>query len=137
MQVGMTDYEVEIAPVKKRLLSSIPGGSRVLEIGIGTAPSLQFYPKNVKLIGIDPNPVMLEYAEKNAKAQGRELLVAEGSALSLPFGDQSMVRIGWHCRVAGIVKKKPYLRISSLDLFSSLRNSFFPPPFSPVFLFTT
>ena len=36
----------------------------VLEIGIGTGSSLQYYPKETKVVGIDISPDMLEVAKK-------------------------------------------------------------------------
>lgn len=90
MQNGMVEYEATMAPLKQKLFKSIPPGARTLEIGIGTAPNLAYYPKGIQLVGLDPNPRMLDYARRNAEARGREIRTVEGSALALPFGDGSM-----------------------------------------------
>ena len=56
---------------KKRLLSPLRG--TVVEIGPGTGVNLEFYSKDLRWIGIEPNPVMREIIRRKAQAQGREL----------------------------------------------------------------
>jgi hypothetical protein len=48
MAQGMRSYEAQIAPVKRQLFQQIrasagSGAVRVLEIGIGTGPNLEYY----------------------------------------------------------------------------------------------
>ena len=59
----------------------------VLEIGIGTGSSLQYYPKETKVVGIDISPDMLEVAKKRIvkdKIQNKHILLMNGERLSCP-----------------------------------------------------
>ena len=59
----------------------------VLEIGIGTGSSLQYYPKETKVVGIDISPDMLELAKKRIvkdKIQNKHILLMNGERLSFP-----------------------------------------------------
>ena len=59
----------------------------VLEIGIGTGSSLQYYPKETKVVGIDISPDMLEVAKKRIvkdKIQNKHILLMNGERLSFP-----------------------------------------------------
>ena len=59
----------------------------VLEIGIGTGSSLQYYPKETKVVGIDISPYMLEVAKKRIvkdKIHNKHILLMNGERLSFP-----------------------------------------------------
>ena len=59
----------------------------VLEIGIGTGSSLQYYPKETKVVGIDISPDMLEVAKKRIvkeKIHNKHILLMNGEKLSFP-----------------------------------------------------
>ena len=59
----------------------------VLEIGIGTGSSLQYYPKETKVVGIDISPDMLEVAKKRIvkdKINNKHILLMNGERLSFP-----------------------------------------------------
>ena len=61
MRDGMRDYEQQIVPVKEELLApSMLRGKKVLEVGMGTGPSLQYYSRaGVKsVVGVEPNLAM-------------------------------------------------------------------------------
>ena len=63
---------------------------RVLDLGIGTGVSLNYYPQRGQLIGIDLSAGMLREARK--KIRERELSnasVFQANALELPFGDNT------------------------------------------------
>lgn len=60
---------------------------KTLEIGIGTGLNLKFYPKDVSLVGIEPDEKMRLVAEK--KAEHTNFLIQEGDAESLEFSDSS------------------------------------------------
>jgi ubiquinone/menaquinone biosynthesis C-methylase UbiE len=61
----------------------------ILEVAIGTGRNLPFYPKEVRLTGVDLSPAMLEVARARAQELGVEadLLVADAQAL--PFPDEA------------------------------------------------
>jgi ubiquinone/menaquinone biosynthesis C-methylase UbiE len=61
----------------------------VLEVAIGTGRNLAFYPKGVRLIGIDLSPTMLQLARDRARELGIEVDLREGDAHDLPFPDES------------------------------------------------
>ena len=63
------------------------GSDNVLEIGIGTGSSLQYYPKETKVVGIDISPDMLEVAKKRIikdKIHNKHILLMNGERLSFP-----------------------------------------------------
>lgn len=47
-----------------------PAGGRVLEIGVGTGLSLPLYPRNVRVVGVDISPDMLERARQRKARLG-------------------------------------------------------------------
>src|SRR5215212_2252845 len=61
----------------------------VLEVAIGTGRNLAFYPKGVRLTGIDLSPAMLERARERARELRMEVDLREGDAQELPFQDES------------------------------------------------
>lgn len=64
-------------------------GGDVLEIAIGTARNLQFYPEGIRLTGIELSPAMLEIACQRARDLGREVDLRLGDAEALEFADES------------------------------------------------
>ncbi len=59
----------------------------VLEIGIGTGSSFQYYPKDTNVVGIDISPDMLDLARQKiikAKAINKHILLMNGEKLSFP-----------------------------------------------------
>ena len=86
---------------KKRLAKAITAvpfrpNDHVLDVGIGTGLSLEFYPSSVQVTGIDLSPGMLEQAQRKVD-EGRVRVgcsrdattLLEGDALQLPFADRS------------------------------------------------
>jgi ubiquinone/menaquinone biosynthesis C-methylase UbiE len=61
----------------------------VLEIAIGTARNLPFYPDHARLTGIELSPPMLEIARQRAAELGREVDLRLGDAEALEFPDES------------------------------------------------
>jgi ubiquinone/menaquinone biosynthesis C-methylase UbiE len=61
----------------------------VLEIAIGTARNLPFYPADIRLTGVELSPAMIEVARKKAEELGREVDLRVGDAEALEFGDES------------------------------------------------
>src|SRR5438477_3787516 len=64
---------------------------RVLDLGIGTGVSLNYYPKDRgRVVGIDLSSGMLREARKKIREQGREnASVFQADAMRLPFGDNT------------------------------------------------
>lgn len=77
--------------VQETIGAAVPrAGLRVLEVGIGSAPNLEFYPSGTRLVGLDANPPDLETRRGiDARAQqlGINLRWRRGSAQQLPFED--------------------------------------------------
>tara|TARA_B100001564_G_C20527229_1_gene617953 strand:+ start:79 stop:702 length:624 start_codon:yes stop_codon:yes gene_type:complete len=59
----------------------------ILEIGIGTGSSLQYYPSETNVVGIDISPDMLELAKKRIKKNkisNKHILLMNGERLCFP-----------------------------------------------------
>jgi ubiquinone/menaquinone biosynthesis C-methylase UbiE len=111
MAKGMSSYEVAAAPIKRQLFSKLlaPGGAVprtgavVVELGAGTLPNARFYaeawgssddaPRQVDLIGVDPNDAMAPYARDAFRRAGLgercTLRTVNGVAEALPLADGS------------------------------------------------
>lgn len=65
-------------------------GQRVLEVGVGTGLSLPYYPKDVRVVGIDISPEMLDKARDRVEVQGlsqvEDLLVMDAENLEFQDG---------------------------------------------------
>lgn len=61
----------------------------VLEIAVGTGRNLPFYPRGVRLTGVDFSPAMLEIARSRAGEAGIDVELREGDAQALDFADAS------------------------------------------------
>ena len=70
---------------------NIAPDDRVLDLGIGTGVSLNYYPLDRgHLIGIDLSSGMLREARKKIREQGRDnAVVFQADAMKLPFADDS------------------------------------------------
>jgi ubiquinone/menaquinone biosynthesis C-methylase UbiE len=88
-------YDRSIAMMERLFLG---GGRRwigsrargdVLDVAIGTGRTLDFYPEEVRLTGIDLSPRMLELARARSARLGRTVELRLGDAERLPFADES------------------------------------------------
>lgn len=61
----------------------------VLEVAVGTGRNFPFYPKEVRLTGIDLSPAMLEIARRKADELSLDADLRESDAQELPFPDAS------------------------------------------------
>lgn len=59
----------------------------VLEVAVGTGRNLPLYPRDVRLIGIDITPAMVDIARQRARDLRLPLCLAEADAQALPFAD--------------------------------------------------
>jgi ubiquinone/menaquinone biosynthesis C-methylase UbiE len=80
-------YEPQIAERKRQLFSQLHG--TVVEIGPGTGPNLKYMSRDVDWIGIESNPHMRKFLEKEAQRLGMPVHLIDGSALSIPLDDHS------------------------------------------------
>jgi ubiquinone/menaquinone biosynthesis C-methylase UbiE len=61
----------------------------VLEIAVGTGRNIPYYPRDVRLVGQDISPAMLEIAHQRASVVGRNIDLREGDAQALEFPDET------------------------------------------------
>ncbi len=62
----------------------------VLEIGPGTGANLKYYPKNISLIGLEPNPFMQDYLKEKAEELHHDIEIVTGTAEGIPLADESV-----------------------------------------------
>ena len=79
--------EKEMYGREKKSLFKIKSSSIVLEIGPGTGINLQYYPKKIRWIGIEPNPEMNKHIKIKAKEQGFNIKLINGNAEKIPIKD--------------------------------------------------
>lgn len=89
METGMLEYEKSIASVKKKLLVKLKPGDKVADIGLGTGPNLQYMPKDVQVIGVEPNEFMWPYARRKAEQFDVNLRLVNGTGENIPLEDES------------------------------------------------
>jgi ubiquinone/menaquinone biosynthesis C-methylase UbiE len=61
----------------------------VLEIAVGTGRNLDYYPRDVRLTGIDLSAPMLDIARQRADQLGRQVDLRVGDAQALEFADET------------------------------------------------
>jgi len=88
MANSSTQYDNLITVRKRALLGGLRGN--ILEIGPGTGPNLAYYSPDVHWLGIEPNPAMIPYIEREAKRLAFPVELRDGSAEHLPTPDESM-----------------------------------------------
>jgi SAM-dependent methyltransferase len=81
-------YERMMAGRKRDLLGHIQG--KVLEIGPGTGPNLQYYPAGIQWTGIEPNPYMHPYLRDAAQQLGLTVDLRTGVAERMDIDDNSI-----------------------------------------------
>jgi ubiquinone/menaquinone biosynthesis C-methylase UbiE len=62
---------------------------KTLEVAVGTALNLRYYPEDIQLTGLDLSPEMLAIARRRAAEAGRDIELREGDAHALPFAEDS------------------------------------------------
>ena len=88
----MDKYEVEIAPVKRRLFADLADSERslsIVELGIGAGPNLQYYARPDRadrIVGVDVNRAMFGYAKAKIDALEAEG-TGPGPTIDLVIGD--------------------------------------------------
>src|SRR3972149_4237805 len=74
-------------PVREEIAGGASG--RVLEAGAGTGANFAHYRDGTEVVATEPDPFMLERAQKRASAEGRSIDLRQAPAEDLPFGDGS------------------------------------------------
>lgn len=83
---GSEWYNRQVNERKRDLFSDLQG--QVLEIGPGTGANLEYYPENVKLTGVEPNPYMQNYLEEKSRQLGKDIEIVTGMAEEIPLPDK-------------------------------------------------
>ena len=86
--IDCPDYG-SLGELKQALLGSLH--HKVLEIGPGAGANLAYYLKKIDWIGVEPNPYMHPYLEREAQKHGMsQITLLQGTAEDLPIGDESI-----------------------------------------------
>ena len=85
---GGAAHERLVEQRKRGLLGQLAG--TVLEIGPGTGANLGYYPRTVRLLGVEPNPHMHKYLRREAERLGRDIEIREGTAERLDVPDAAV-----------------------------------------------
>jgi ubiquinone/menaquinone biosynthesis C-methylase UbiE len=77
-----------LSKIRPRIVGDLQG--RVLEIGVGTGASFEYYPSAAQVTGIEPDPYMLERARRHLAELGvANIELHQAPAEQLPFEDAS------------------------------------------------
>ena len=72
----------------------LQSGDRVLDLGIGTGMTLQHYPRDVEVVGLDLSAGMLQQARQKIRQCGmNHVHLIQGDALDTPFANNSFDHI--------------------------------------------
>ena len=86
--IDCPEYQ-SLGELKRALLGNVQ--HQVLEIGPGAGASLAYYPIDIHWIGIEPNPFMHQYLEREAQQQGlAKIELCQGTAEDLPVEDETI-----------------------------------------------
>lgn len=88
MANGTAEYEEKISDRKRSLFTNLRG--KILEIGPGAGPNLSYYPRDIHWLGIEPNPFMHSYLEKEAEKLGISVDIRTGTAEQIEAEDNSI-----------------------------------------------
>lgn len=70
---------------RRRVALVGPAAGRVLEVGVGTGLTLPYYRRAAEIVGVDPNPAMLERAKARAAEAAVPVALEVARAEALPF----------------------------------------------------
>ncbi|GHF05729.1 class I SAM-dependent methyltransferase [Pseudolysinimonas yzui] len=94
-QKAAARYDRAMAPLERGLLAGSRewiaerAHGRILEVAIGTGRSLEFYPSDVELTGVDLSPAMLRRARHRATELGLKPAFKVADVEHLPYDDGS------------------------------------------------
>jgi SAM-dependent methyltransferase len=79
-----------LGELKQAVLGDLQG--KILEIGPGAGANLAYYPQDIHWIGIEPNPFMFAYLEREAENRGiKTVEIHQGVAENLRIENYSQV----------------------------------------------
>lgn len=83
------------SPGRRRVIDSLQFGddAKVLEVGVGTGASLDLYPRQAEITGVDISEDMLRLSEKRALKASRSVELYAMNAESLDFPDDSFSHV--------------------------------------------
>ena len=81
-------YDDFVQSRKRHLLGELTG--TLIEIGSGAGANLRFLPRELRIVGVEPNPFMHRHFLEKAQAEGRSVHLIQGEAETLPFPDESV-----------------------------------------------
>ena len=85
----MTPYDKVVGDRKRSLFTNLHGN--ILEIGPGTGVNLAYFPRDIHWIGIEPNPFMHSYLQKEAQSLGlNNIDLRTGNAERMDVEENSM-----------------------------------------------
>jgi ubiquinone/menaquinone biosynthesis C-methylase UbiE len=94
-QKAASRYDRSMAPLERGLLAGSRewiaerAHGRILEVAVGTGRSLEFYPSDVDLTGVDLSPAMLRRARRRARELNLTATLRVADVEQLPFDDAS------------------------------------------------
>ena len=79
----------QMLPFRQRI--GVAASGRVLDVGIGSGLNLPFYAGPIdRVIGVDPSPELLRFAEKRASQTSVPTELLRGAGEALPIGDKTI-----------------------------------------------
>src|SRR5437016_3903408 len=87
--LDMVMQQKQMLPFRQRIGGAATG--RVLDVGIGSGVNLSFYGAQAEhVVGIDPSPELLSFAEERAGETKTPVELIRGSSEALPIEDRSI-----------------------------------------------
>jgi ubiquinone/menaquinone biosynthesis C-methylase UbiE len=88
MARGGGKYASFVEGRKRHLLGGLKG--TLVEIGSGAGANLRYLPRELRVIGVEPNPFMHSHFLREARAADRSVQLVQGYGEALPFPDASV-----------------------------------------------
>ena len=88
MARGSGTYTAFMEGRKRHLLGNLTG--TLVEIGSGTGTNFRYFPPDLRVVGVEPNPFMHSYFREEARVANRLADLVRGSADALPFKDDTV-----------------------------------------------
>jgi ubiquinone/menaquinone biosynthesis C-methylase UbiE len=86
---SMGFFEQRLFGIEHRQWAASRAQGDTLEVAVGTGLNLPHYPRDIRVVGIDLSPEMLELARLRARGLARDLDLTAGDAHDLPYAAES------------------------------------------------